>query len=174
MNLPLNIGIFQQLPSLAPKLYSGLFVLIGFWIVAIIIDKLIRWLGARALIHNDILNLLARTSRIAMILLGLVTALGTIGLNISALVASLGLTGFALGFALKDALSNVLAGVLVLIYRPFKTGDRIQVTGYEGEVVGIDLRYTALRADDHEILIPNANLFSNPVVIFKGKSRGNK
>lgn len=58
-------------------------------------------------------------------LLGLVTALGTAGVNVSALVTSLGLVGFALGFALKDALSNIISGILLLLYRPFSVGDVI-------------------------------------------------
>ena len=85
--------------------------------------------------------------------------------DVSALVASLGLTGFALGFALRDALSNVLSGVLVLIYRPFKRGDSIKVTGFEGKVIEIDLRYTSLQMNGSRVLIPNSSLFNNPVVI---------
>jgi len=91
--------------------------------------------------------------------------LGTVGVDVSALVASLGLTGFALGFALRDALSNVLAGSLILVYQPFKTGDIIKSLGYEGKVVQIDLRYTTISTEDKKVLIPNSNLFKNPVII---------
>ena len=57
---------------------------------------------------------------------GLVTALGTLGVDVSALVAGLGLTGFALGFAVKDTISNILAGVLLLVYRPFSKKDYVE------------------------------------------------
>jgi small-conductance mechanosensitive channel len=87
------------------------------------------------------------------------------GVNVSALVASLGLTGFALGFALKDALSNLLAGALILIYQPFRCGDTIKVAGCEGEVTEINLRYTILRGDGKTHLIPNATLYTNTVDI---------
>jgi small conductance mechanosensitive channel len=87
--------------------------------------------------------------------------------NVSALIAGLGLTGFALGFALKDAVSNLLAGLLILIYKPFRMGDHISVTGLEGEVVNIDLRYTTLQAGQKTFLIPNSNLFTNPIILVR-------
>jgi hypothetical protein len=73
------------------------------------------------------------------------------------------LTGFALGFAFRDALSNILAGVLIVMHRPFLRGDHISVVGFEGTVVGIDLRYTTLQKDDKIFLIPNSTLFTNPI-----------
>ena len=69
--------------------------------------------------------LLARAAKIALITLGAVTALGNLGVDVSAIVVGLGLTGFALGFALRDTISNLLAGVLILLYSPFEIGNRI-------------------------------------------------
>jgi small-conductance mechanosensitive channel len=112
--------------------------------------------------------LLVRTAKAAFLVFGTVTALGTAGINVSALVAGLGLTGFALGFAFRDILSNYLAGFLLLVYRPFTRGDHISVTGLEGSVSSIDLRYTMLRKDGSVILIPNSNLFTNPITITQG------
>ena len=112
-------------------------------------------------------SLLARTSKVALVIFGIITALGTVGINVSALVAGLGLTGFALGFALKDALSNLLAGVLILSYRPFRQGDRIEMSGYQGTVANIDFRYTTLQTEEKTILLPNSNLFTNAVVVFR-------
>ncbi|PCI37618.1 MAG: hypothetical protein COB53_05925 [Elusimicrobia bacterium] len=88
------------------------------------------------------------------------------GINVGALVTGLGLTGFALGFALKDALSNLLAGAMILIYRPFQHGDRIKVKTFEGKVVEIDLRYTTLKGDAAQYLVPNSLMLSNPITIF--------
>jgi small-conductance mechanosensitive channel len=82
-------------------------------------------------------------------------------------VAGLGLTGFALGFALKDSISNLLSGVLILLYRPFQTGNRIRISGYEGTVISIDLRYTELESDGNKVLIPNSKLFTDPVTVLQ-------
>jgi small-conductance mechanosensitive channel len=108
-----------------------------------------------------------------LIAVGLVTALGTLGLDVSAIVASLGLTGFAVSFALKDSISNLLSGMLILIYRPFKVGDTIKVKSFEGRVSTIDLRYTRLERDGEKILVPYSLLFTNPISILSGSAGEN-
>ena len=113
----------------------------------------------------EVIKLLANAAHAGLMVFGAITALGTVGIDVTALVASLGLAGFGLGFALRDAISNVLAGVIVLMYRPFRVGDHISTGGHEGTVVGIDLRYTTIDSDDNRYLIPNANLLSRPVIL---------
>lgn len=139
----------------------------AFHIGAVIVRAVFRRIADR-INHSRryVINLLGQVVKITLIVMGLITALGTLGINVTALVAGLGLTGFALGFALKDAVSNLLAGVLILFYQPFTVGDRILVTGQEGEVREIDLRYTTLNGNEGKrILIPNSSLFSNVVVV---------
>ena len=80
-------------------------------------------------------------------------------------LAGLGLTGFALGFALRDAVSNLLAGVLILIFRPFHVGSDIKVAGYSGTVLAIDLRYTTLAGDGDHVLVPNKTMYSSPITV---------
>ena len=89
------------------KIGLALLILLGFWILAIVIRKIIRKAGGATGIDSSVVNLLARVANVAWIM-GLVTALGTVGIDVSAIVASLGLTGFAVGFALKDSISNLL------------------------------------------------------------------
>lgn len=150
------------------KLAGGVVILLGFWITGKIVRKIIRRLGRCAESNiREVLDLASQVAKISLILLGLITALGTMGINVSALVASLGLGGFALGFALKDALSNLLAGVLILIYQPFRLEDHIIVSGFEGRVVDIDLRYVTLQGENKTILIPNSMLFTNVVTVLK-------
>ena len=72
-----------------------------------------------------LIRLLGKAIKNILLLIGVISALGTIGIDISAMVAGLGLTGFALGFALKDILSNLISGVLILLYEPFKLNDSI-------------------------------------------------
>ena len=70
-----------------------------------------------------------------------------------------------MGFALKDTISNLLSGILILLYQPFKIGNTIKVSGYEGDVVSIDLRYTELNSEGNKILIPNSKLFTDPITV---------
>ena len=104
--------------------------------------------------------------RYALLLFGFISALGMIGINVNALVAGLGLTGFALAFALKDALSNLLAGAMVLVYQPFRHGDHVKIQTFEGTVSKIDLRYTTLDTGKEKFLIPNSVMLKHPMTIF--------
>ena len=161
LHLPAELRVYGL------RAISAIAILFGFWLAAAIIYRVIVRVETHFSSRREILELMGRTVKITLWILGALTALGTAGINVNALVAGLGLSGFALGFALRDVLSNVLAGFLILFYRPFASGDRINVTGLEGKVVAIDLRYTSLDAGDKLILIPNSNLFTNPIIVHR-------
>jgi small-conductance mechanosensitive channel len=149
----------------APQLGLSIAIFIAFWIGAAIgarfVDTATSHMSSS---RRVVVQLLIKVGKISLILFGLATALGTLGVNVSAMVAGLGLTGFALGFALKDMLSNVVSGVMILLYQPFQVGDLIQTSGFEGRVIEIDLRYTIVQMPDRVIFIPNSSLVTNPVV----------
>jgi small-conductance mechanosensitive channel len=166
--------------SYLPRIFMAIIIFIAFYIAARIAKSIITTIGERTGMEAQVLSLLRQVASATILIFGVITALGTAGINVSALVAGLGLTGFALGFALKDALSNLLSGVMILVYKPFKVGDVISVTGYEGIVVNIDLRYTTIEnkstkdSDDSKaksivkkILIPNSTLFTKAISIIK-------
>ena len=150
-----------------PRVIEVVVIFVVFFILAKIIKRIITKNAERLKLDRSLTSLLARTSSIILIIFGIVTALGTLGVDISALVAGLGLTGFAISFALKDTISNFLSGVLILLYRPFKIGNRIKISGYEGIVISIDLRYTELDTDGTKILIPNSKLFTDPITVLQ-------
>ena len=118
-------------------------------------------------LHVNISRVLAGIIKNIMLILGLITALGTMGVNISAIVAGLGLTGFAFGFAFKDMLSNFISGALIFIYEPFKLGDTIEVEGKTGKVIEINLRYVTIEAEDQKVLIPNSISVSKVISVEK-------
>ena len=157
-------NLFERIVEHSPSLLIGILIFLVSWATASILGRLLVRLGSKL---NDskrrVVRLGATTCRVGILILGLITGLGTMGINVSALVAGLGLTGFALGFALKDALSNFLAGVLLLIYQPFTHGDWISVAGCEGQVMEINLRYTVIKKENDTYLIPNSILFTNTI-----------
>jgi len=153
-----------------PKILMATGLLFVFWLASRIARKTIFAAGDKASLEYPVVRLMAMAARVTLLVAGLITALGTLGVDVSALVAGLGLTGFALGFAVKDTISNILAGVLLLVYRPFSKTDYVEVKGMEGEVTGIDLRYTTLQNEGQTILLPNSLLFTNPITIGKPKS----
>jgi small-conductance mechanosensitive channel len=155
-----------------PRLGGVVVIVLLFYGLGTLVKAAIIRGTARLQLNSHLALLLARSSRITLIVFGGVTALGTLGINVSALVAGLGLTGFALGFALKDTISNLLSGILILLYQPFRLGDVIKIAGYEGRVVTIDLRYTELVSEGDRILIPNSRLFTDPItVVDSGRRR---
>jgi small conductance mechanosensitive channel len=158
-------NLLEQITLWTPQLGFALAIFVIFWILAHLIARAIRK-GARHLQHDTrVALLLARTAKIVLITLGTVTALGNLSVDVSAIVTGLGLTGFALGFALRDTISNLLAGVLILLYSPFEIGNRIKILSFEGVVVAIDLRYTELDGQGSRILIPNSKLFTDPITL---------
>lgn len=117
--------------------------------------------------ENVITNIAIRGGEMAILVFAMITAIGTFGINLSALIAGLGLGGFALGYALKDSVSNLLSGILIMVYKPFNIGDIIDVAKFEGKVIEIDLRYTKLENEEKIFLVPNKKMFSDPISILK-------
>ena len=165
MDPSLLYNLLQDARHAGERFVYGLFILLCFWIAAKIAEQVVCRVRNRMPHGHELLQLLGRVTKTTIIVVGFATALGTMGVNVSAVVAGLGLTGFALGFAFRDILSNILAGVLLLLFRPFGIGDHIQVAGLEGAVVNIDMRYAILSHEGKTILIPNSNLFTNPIVV---------
>jgi len=149
----------------APKFILGIVIFLIAWFIGAIVKFCIIRLSNRAKKRQYLYRLLGSSSMLAIFSAGLVTALGTMGINVSALIASLGLVGFAIGFALKDALSNLMSGFMVLFYEPFKAGDYIIINKVEGEVFNINLRYTIVKTDTEYTYIPNSTILSNPLTV---------
>lgn len=155
-----------------PRLGIAFIILFIFWLLARIFRRAVVRFGRSRHLSPDVANLLEQITEVGLLVFGIVTAFGTLGVDVAAIIAGLGLVGFALGFALRDLLSNFLAGLLILIYNPFVRGDSIKVLENEGKVTEINLRYTVLQNDGKRALIPNSILFSNPVVVKQPEKEG--
>ena len=121
---------------------------------------------------DDILfDLLNKFAGAIIYITAAILALDTLGLNVMPFVAGAGVMGVALGFAAKDTLSNLIAGVLLIIDRPFEVGDRIEVwrapagSASWGDVIDIGLRATKIRTTDNiVIIIPNNEIMTRDIV----------
>ena len=146
------------------------FVLIAFFYV---VGRLVRSAIERGS-HDDEIS--RRTLRIALgrIAHGTIAIVGLLvsvtaafpGFTPGNLIGTLGIGGVAIGFAFKDIFENFLAGILILVTRPFRIGDQIIYGTYEGTVEEIHTRATYLRTyDGRRVVIPNAQLFTNSVTV---------
>ena len=163
--------VIEELVSIvsmkAPSIILALSIFIFFWIGGTIFKMIVRRIMDKKSSHANISQVLSGIVKNLMLIVGLITALGTLGVNISAIVAGLGLTGFAFGFAFKDMLSNFISGVLIFIYEPFKLGDTIEVEGKTGKVININLRYVTIEAEDQKVLVPNSISVSKVIAVKK-------
>ena len=113
-----------------------------------------------------VVGLLGRVVRVLLIALALLVALSVAGVAVGPALAGLGVAGLAIGLAVQGIIENFVAGVILIVRRPFREGDQIIVCGtHEGTVHTIDLRVTQLiDYDGEKILIPNAEVYKNAIV----------
>jgi small conductance mechanosensitive channel len=133
-------------------------VLIGF-LVARWIGKLMeRWLTRKAM-EPPMSTLLVRIVRLLVFGLALVIALGTAGLDVTALIAGVGVAGVGIGLALQGVLGNLVAGFTIIFTKPFRFGEYIEIVGVQGQVTNIELFSTTLLHTDHSrIVVPNRKI----------------
>lgn len=159
-------AMLNKVGSSLPAILISIFIFALFWFLAKFCASLIDRFAQKSTPQKQpVFLVFTIASKIAILIVGAITALGSAGVNVSAMVASLGISGLAVGLASKDAFSNLMAGIMVLLYQPFKIGDNIQVGRYKGVVSKMSLRYTHLRCEDREILIPNASFLTNNIII---------
>ncbi|MDZ7704163.1 MAG: mechanosensitive ion channel family protein [Trueperaceae bacterium] len=106
---------------------------------------------------------------VLLVTFAVTTVLAQLGVQVFTVVASLGVVGIAVGFAAQDTLSNFIAGITLLLERPFKIGDWVEISGYVGRVRSISLRTTRLSTRDNVLTsIPNAQVLSNRIANYSG------
>ncbi|EDX86302.1 transporter, MscS family [Synechococcus sp. PCC 7335] len=160
-------SMIQGAIALLPNIVIGIVIFILFWILGRFVRSFIR----RQTKHRDTRNVglvFGRLIQGGLVILGFLIAATIIfpSFNPADALAALGIGGVAIGFAFKDILQNFLAGILILLTEPFKLNDQIIFNGYEGTVEHIQTRATTIRTyDGRRVVIPNAELFTNAVIV---------
>lgn len=155
-----------------PNLAFAVIILIVFYFLGKFLSRFVLRAGKTGKLGRaNVYQLLASVVKIGSIIIGVLTALGTAGVNITPLIAGLGLSGLAISLALKDAVTNLINGILILIYEPFNRGDIIKIGSAKGTVGEINLRYIQIinEEDGTEYLVPNSQAFAKEVQKFKPK-----
>ncbi len=162
----------QSSIELLPNLVIALIAFILFWLVAGLLARFTHSVVMRTASPQHVALVLSRVARWVMLALGLLVAVTVIvpSLNASSLLGALGVGGVAIGFAFKDIFQNLLAGLLLLITRPFNIGDQIVSGSHEGTVEDIQVRATLIRTyDNHLVVIPNSELYTSRVEVNTAK-----
>ncbi len=149
--------------SVLPKLLGTVLILVAGWIVVKIIVKIIRNAlnKSKAPLDASLVNFILKAVSISLKILIVLSALTNLGISTTGIVAAFSACAVAISLALKDALGNIAAGIMMLISRPFSTGDFIDVGGDSGSVLKIDLVHTTLLTpDNRQVVIPNGQLMN--------------
>ena len=155
--------LFAKASELLPGMAAAMAVLLIVWGLATAAGRLAR-IAVRYVDNPTQRNLIRQVSYYAVWAVGAFFALDVAGVDVSALVTGLGLGGVALGFALKDILSNLVSGLLILLAHTFEIGDQIVVGETEGTVERIEVRATHIRTyDGRLVLVPNGDVFMSRV-----------
>ncbi len=143
-----------------PALIGVLIVILATWLVAKGVRySAFRWAEQTEGDHSTEV-LIGRLGYGGIWVVGAVIALGVWGIDFATMLGALGLTSVAIGFSLKDVLSNYISGVILLSARPFKIGDQVVIEGYEGTITQVQLRSTTLTTyDGRMVYIPNQEVF---------------
>jgi len=148
-----------------PKVVGALVTLIVGWIVAKIIRGILKKVMRRAKVDGTLIGFIANLAYIALMAFVVIAALGKLGVQTGSFIAIVGAAGLAIGFALQGSLSNFAAGVLMIIFRPIKTGDFVEAGGATGTVNEIQVFATVMTTPDNKkIIVPNSSVMGGNIV----------
>ncbi|HIK32988.1 MAG TPA: mechanosensitive ion channel family protein [Oscillatoriales cyanobacterium M59_W2019_021] len=172
---PLAIDVVQRLNGTVrellrdtvnnlPSLIGALIVVILTWVIAQAVRRIAFQWAQQTEGDRSTEILIGRLGYGGVWVLGSVLALGVMGLDLAALLGALGLTSVAIGFSLKDVLSNYISGVILLAARPFRIGDQVVIEDYEGTIAQVQLRGTTMTTYDGRVVyIPNQEVFQSTI-----------
>ena len=158
-------GAKNALIGWLPDLIAGLIALfLGLWLVKIVLKVMDKALN-KAKTEKTVITFLNSIVKAGLYISLGIAVLAILGVDVSTLIAAVSAAAITVGLALKDSLSNVASGTLIILNKKFKTGDFIETEGIVGEVIKIEMMYTTLRTYDYkEVMIPNSRLTSNNVI----------
>lgn len=146
-------------------------LLVGVWLsrrLSMALERLLKRLGA----DSTVSGFLRYLSYAALLVVTAIIALQQFGVPVASMIAVLGAAGLAIALAMKDSLSNIAAGIMLILLRPFREGDFVQVGGQEGTIEQIRVFQTRLRtADNRVVVMPNSSITTAAIINFTAYPR---
>ena len=162
---PLAQWFNDNLLPYLPRLGISIIIFIAGWFLVSLITKLTDNIVKRTRIDISVHSFIHSATIIILRVLLVITVLAFMGINVSAIITALGAAGVAVALALKDNLSNVASGLIILMTKPLKVGDFIDIEGSSGTVTEIQLLFTYLNTyDNKRIVIPNSHLTTEKLI----------
>lgn len=146
------------------KVIGAIVILIVGRIVANIVRSMVRRVNERSKTDATVGNFLQSLAYYLVLTFSVLAALGTFGVQTASIVAVLGAAGFAVGFAMQGSLANFAAGVMLLVFRPYRLGDLVEAGGATGTVKDMSLFTTVINTpDNRRIIVPNGKIFGDTI-----------
>ncbi len=153
--------------SYAVNIVAAIAIIVVGMIVARIISNAVNRVMRARHIDATVADFLSALVRYGVIAFTLIAALGRVGVQTASVIAVLGAAGLAIGLALQGSLSNLAAGVLLVTFRPFRSGEYVDLGGVAGTVLQVQIFSTTLRsADGRMVVIPNGKIIANNIINF--------
>jgi len=166
--LPRIPGVPPEVTEHLPLLLSLLLTLVGAVVAARVLSGLLEHYGSVRPALKGVIPLLSRALKALVAFVALILILNSLGINVTALVAGLGVAGIAVAFALQETLSQFFAGLYLMSERPIRVGDYIRLeSGEEGYVVDVGWRSTKIRQLSNDlVIVPNSKLAGSRIINF--------
>lgn len=154
----------------AVNIVQFIVILMVFYLLAIVAGKAARKATSRSKNLSSLLSeFLVLSARRLVLFIGFFVGLSALEINVGPVLAVVGAAGFVIAFALQNSLSNFASGILMLIYRPFDTGDFVNVAGTPGKVESMNLLSTQLRTPDNQlVIVPNNSVWGDVITNVTG------
>ena len=157
----------ELLLSYAVNIVAAIAIVIIGMIVARIVSNTVNRLMVSRKIDATVADFLSALVRYGIIAFTLIAALGRVGVQTASVIAVLGAAGLAVGLALQGSLSNLAAGVLLVMFRPFRAGEYVDLGGVAGTVLNVQIFSTTMRTVDGKIVvIPNGKIIAGNIINF--------
>lgn len=157
--------LMTRIVAYLPNLFSAFVLLIIFWVANKSIQKALSATLTRMKVSRQSQGLILRAARVMVFIFALLTVAGQLKLNITSLLAGVGVMGLALSFAAQDTIGNIISGIVIIIDGLFKEGDWISTGEMHATVTEIRLRTTVLTTFDNEtVVVPNKQLVQERIV----------
>ncbi|CAM7590064.1 MAG: small-conductance mechanosensitive channel MscS [Citrobacter freundii] len=157
----------ELLLSYAVNIVAAIAIVIIGMIVARIVSNTVNRLMLARKIDATVADFLSALVRYGIIAFTLIAALGRVGVQTASVIAVLGAAGLAVGLALQGSLSNLAAGVLLVMFRPFRAGEYVDLGGVAGTVLNVQIFSTTMRTVDGKIVvIPNGKIIAGNIINF--------
>ena len=157
------------------KIIGALVILIVGYLLTKFLTAAVRRITTRAQVDAALVKFLATVTKVMLLVFVILAAMNSLGVQTTSFIALIGAAGLAVGLALQGSLANFAAGVMLILFRPFKGGDYVETAGVAGTVEEIHIFHTVLRTPDNKkVTVPNSAVTGGNIINYSAKEQRHK